>query len=76
MSIKKIFISHSSKDKAFASWLSKLLVCLGVDESAIFYSSDFRQGVREKISDEVLHALKPFWTLSYCPMNTEKVDIV
>lgn len=19
---------------------------------------------------------KPFWTLSYCPMNTEKVDIV
>ena len=58
MSSKKIFISHSSKDKAFASWLSKLLVCLGVNESAIFYSSDFRQGVREKISDEVLRALK------------------
>ena len=51
MSSKKIFISHSSKDKAFASWLSKLLVCLGVNESAIFYSSDFRQGVREKIDN-------------------------
>lgn len=54
----KIFISHSSIDKKFASWLSRLLFCLGVEQDVIFYSSDFRQGVREKISEEVRQALR------------------
>lgn len=58
MQNKSIFISHSSKDKVFATWLSNLLISLGANPNTIFYSSDFRQGVREKISDEVYQALK------------------
>jgi hypothetical protein len=58
MQDKKIFISHSSKDKGFTSWLSNLLICLGTNSDTIFYSSDFRQGVCKRISDEVRQALK------------------
>lgn len=57
MQSKKIFISHSSVDQDFASWVSRLLVCLGVDQDVIFYSSNFRQGVRQHISGEVRQAL-------------------
>lgn len=58
MQDKKVFISHSSKNAKFASWLSRLLKHLGVDPDAIFYSSDFRQGVRENISSDVFQALQ------------------
>lgn len=57
MQPKKIFISHSSADEDFASWVSKLLICFGVNQDIIFYSSDFRQGVRQHISSEVRQAL-------------------
>lgn len=58
MGTKKIFISHSSRNKEFASWMSDLLVCLGVEKDIIFYSSDFRLGVHSRISYDVLDALK------------------
>lgn len=58
MGNKKIFISHSNRNKEFASWMSDLLVCLGVEKDIIFYSSDFRLGVRGRISYDVLDALK------------------
>lgn len=58
MENKKIFISHSSRNKEFASWISDLLVCFGVDKQTIFYSSDFRTGVRGRISYDVFDALK------------------
>lgn len=38
--------------------MSDLLVCLGVEKDIIFYSSDFRLGVRGRISYDVLDALK------------------
>ena len=58
MANKKIFISHSYKNEKFATWLSELLEYLGADRDAIFYSSNFRQGVHKKISEDVFGALK------------------
>lgn len=58
MASKKIFISHSSMNKKFATWLTELLDCLGVSRNAIFYSSDFTRGVNTKISESVFQALR------------------
>ena len=55
---KKIFISHSSNNESFALWVSRFLEYLGVDHDTIFYSSNFQQGVKEKISEEVCLALE------------------
>lgn len=58
MASKKIFISHSSMNEEFATWLTELLDCLGVNRNTIFYSSDFTRGVNTKISESVFQALR------------------
>lgn len=55
---KRIFISHSTKDRLFAEWMSDFLVCFGVDRESIFCSSDYRSGVSGKIPDEIARALE------------------
>ncbi len=55
---KKIFISHSEKNKDFVTLLLNYLVSLGVKRENIFCSSDYRSGVHDKISDDVFAALK------------------
>ena len=62
---KRIFISHSEKNKDFVTLLLNYLVSLGVKRENIFCSSDYRSGVHDKISDDVFAALR----------NTE-VDII
>ena len=62
---KRIFISHSEKNKDFVALLLNYLVSLGVKRKNIFCSSDYRSGVHDKISDDVFAALR----------NTE-VDII
>ena len=56
--VKKIFISHSTKDKLFVKWMSNLLACFGIGPESIFCSSDYRSGVFGKIPDEISWALE------------------
>ena len=55
---KRIFISHSEKNKDFVALLLNYLVSLGVKRKNIFCSSDYRSGVHDKISDDVFAALR------------------
>ena len=55
---KKIFISHSEKNKDFVHLLLNYLVGLGAPKNTIFCSSDYQTGVKTKISDDIFHALR------------------
>lgn len=55
---KKIFISHSEKNKDFVDILLKFLILLGVKEKEIFCSSNYKTGVENQIGPEVFSALK------------------
>ena len=55
---KRIFISHSEKNKDFVQLILNYLVSLGAPKSVIFCSSDYETGVQTKISDDVFQALQ------------------
>ena len=62
---KKIFISHSTKDKALAKIIVDLAVACGISKGDIFCSSNKGTDVKQQISLEIKEAL-----------STSKLDIV
>lgn len=55
---KKIFISHSTKNKEFADWLIRVFEALGCNREYIFCSSDYISGPTYNIPDEVHEAIR------------------
>lgn len=55
---KRIFVSHSEKNRDFVQILLDYLVGIGAERKDIFCSSDYRSGVNDKISDDVFLALR------------------
>lgn len=62
---KKIFISHSTKDKALAKIFVDLAVACGISKGDIFCSSNKGTDVKQQISSEIKEAL-----------STSKLDII
>ena len=65
MQEKKIFISHSTKNKDFSDLLLNYLYLLGVNKEDIFCSSNYETGVENNIPKDVVSAL-----------TTSKIDII
>ena len=55
--MKKIFVSHQTKDKIIADILVDFLIAIGIQADTIFCSSISGNDVKEKISDEIVSAL-------------------
>lgn len=56
--MKKIFVSHQTKDKNIADILVDFLIAIGIQADTIFCSSIPGNDVKEKISDEIVSALE------------------
>ena len=52
--MKKIFVSHQTKDKNIADILVDFLIAIGIQADTIFCSSIPGNDVKEKISDAVV----------------------